>query len=292
MTLQLFSLIPNNSKTISYDQIGDVRFFRSIRGILPIGPNGVPINALKPSPFSNKDTLAGMISYNYTLEHQGLASGINCSYVDSSPIGFGPVPGVAIDTPWVLQYNASCDGAADILTNVQTFIIFNGHSALTYWACQSPPSAEQTPTYFIYLRGRGGYKDSIGNITCTVSQIHPAAITANYQSLSRVFSSTTPIANSTQVYPRVMEHTLIALGGLIQEAQGVQSNLVAEAILNVAVKTFWLPPNQSGQKYLELYQAFIQGVIEYEVRHINSFSLRVSYGDSTGHISQAFMVDD
>jgi len=233
-----------------------------------------------------------MISYNYTLEHQGLASRINCSYVDSSPIKFGPVPGVAVDAPWVLQYNGSCDGAADILTNVKTFVIFNANGTLAYWACQSPPAAEQTPTYFIYLRGRVYYKDSIGNITCTVSQVQPAAITATYQSLSNVFSSTTPIANSTRVYPRLMEYTLTALGGLIHEGQGVQSNLVAEAITEVASKTFGLPPYERSLKSLELYQAFIQGVIEYEVRHINSFSLRVSYGDSTGHISQVFMVDD
>jgi len=31
---------------------------------------------------------------------------------------------------------------------------------------------------------------------------------ANYQSLFRVFFSTTPIVNSTQMYPRLMEHTL------------------------------------------------------------------------------------
>ena len=213
-----------------------------------------------------------MVSYNYTLEYQGLTSGVSCSYANESPISFGPVPGV--DVPWVVQYNGTCDGAADVLTDVVTFVAPNANNSLGFWACQSPPAADKSPTYFIYLRGRGrspgGYQDSIGNITCTVSPIQPAIYPVTYQSHPKIFSTTEPVANFTQVYPRLIEHVLVGLSGVVHQAQNFQANLVAESVITFGVKSFELPPDQKNPKYLELYQAMIQGILEYEVRPINS----------------------
>ena len=279
--LQILSLISNNSQSLSFSQLGGksgLHFLGPIRGVLPIGPNGVPaFDTLGPSPFSNNKTAAGIISYNYTLDHQGLTSGVSCSYVDQSPIGFSRVPGVNASTPWLVQYSATCDGAADVLTNVTTLIVPNANNTLAFWACKSPPAAGETPTYFIYLRGRGipgSYLDSIGNITCTVSPILPAIYPVTYQSLPQIFSTVESIANSTQVYSRLIEYALVGLAGVISEAQNRQANLVAESVITFGVKSFGLPPDQKNPKYLELYQSMIQGILEYEVRPLNSFYTR------------------
>jgi len=279
-TLQILSLISNNSQSLSFSQLGSrdgLHFLGPIRGVLPIGPNGVPaFNTLGPSPFSDNETTAGIISYNYTLEHQGLTSEISCNYADESPIRFSAVPGV--DAPWVLQYNGTCEGEVDVLTDVVTFVAPNANNTLGFWACQSPSAVGESPTYSIYLRGKGmpgSYQDSIGNITCTVSSILPATYPLTYQSLPRIFSTKGSIANSTQVYPRFIEYALIGLGGVIHQAQNFQANLVAESVITFGIKSFGLPPYQQDPKYLELYQSMIQGILEYEVRPFNSFYIRV-----------------
>ena len=262
---------------MSFSQLGGqdgLHFLGPIRGVLPIGPNGVPaFDTLgRPSPFSNNKTAAGIISYNYTLEHQGLTSGVSCSYADQSPIRFSAVEA---GSRWVLQYNATCDGAADVLTNVETLIVPNANNTLGFWACQSLPAAGETPTYFIYLSGHrgfpGSYQDSIGNITCTVSPIQPAIYPLTYQSLPRIFSTKGPIANSTRMYPRLIQYALVGLSGVISQAQNRQANLVAESVITFGVKSFRLPPDKQDPKYLELYQSMIQGILEYEVRPLNSF---------------------
>lgn len=296
-------MISNNTQSVSFGQLGGedgLRFLGPIRGVLPLGPNGVPVptfNTLRPSPFSDNDTVAGMISYNYTLEHQGLASEINCSYVDSSPIRFGPVPGV--NPPWVLQFNATCDDVAqaDVLENVQTFVVPNANGTLGFWACQSQLAAGQMPTYFIYLRGRGAtgpgtYQDLIGNVTCTVSSNRAAIYPVTYQSLPRIFSSTKSIANSTQLHHILMESSLMELAGVIRGSQNTDVNLVAESAITFGARSLKLP-QQRNPKYLELYKWMIQGILEYEVRRVysGSFPFRFPYRDSAGHIFEVDTVD-
>jgi len=220
-----------------------------------------------------------MISYNYSLDHQGVTSGINCNYANASPIRFGAVPGVSV--PWVLQYNASCDTVAqvDALTDVVTFISVNANNTLGSWACKSPPAAGQMPTYFIYFRGRGampgGYQDSIGNITCTISPFQAAIYPVTYQSVPRIFSSMKPIANSTQVHSRLMEGSLLELAQVLHLGQNFQANIVAESVLTFGAKSFGLRLDKKDPRHLELYQWMIQGILEYEVRHINFFPLQL-----------------
>jgi hypothetical protein len=87
---QILEWISNNSQSLTFSQLGNddgLHFLGSIRGVLPIGPNGVPaFNTLDPSPLSDTEKMAGMISYNYTLNHQGLDSSVSCSYQPESPI--------------------------------------------------------------------------------------------------------------------------------------------------------------------------------------------------------------
>ncbi len=202
-----------------------------------------------------------MLSYSYTLEHQGLVSNISCIYDTTSPVAFAPLN----DSTVAMQYSGVCDGKVDVLTNVLSFLIPIGNSTLGYWACKSPPNGSEDPSYFIYLRGRSFYGAAIGNITCTVSPIKPAIFPVTYHSGPRIFSLGERTSVSPATYPRSIERTLVALGSIIQTSQNYQSNLVAESVITFGVKSFGLPPYIQNPQYLRLYEAMIQGMLEYQV---------------------------
>ena len=169
----MLSTIINKTETSSLTQLGGnggIRFLGSAKGVLPIGPDGVPaFNNLETSPFSDEQARQGMVSYNYTLIQQGLDSNITCIYDPTSPIRFRPVPGSG---PVVLQYNGTCDPEkrlAPVLDNVETYMSLNTNNTLGFWACKSTAEDVGPPVYTVYLRGSGFYAQAIGNITCTIS---------------------------------------------------------------------------------------------------------------------------
>jgi hypothetical protein len=67
---QILSLLSNNTESFAFSQLGakdGLHFFGPLRGVLPIGPNGVPaFDTLSNSPLS--DMKAAMTSYSYMLE--------------------------------------------------------------------------------------------------------------------------------------------------------------------------------------------------------------------------------
>ena len=244
-----------------------MHFLGPIRGVLPLGPNGVAsLNTLQPSPFSTNAT--AMISYNYTLNQQGFTSNITCAYEDKSPIIFTPVP----DNTLMLAYNASCTdlGLANVLTDVVDYPTPNTNSTLTFWACKSVPTDGTEPIYSIYLRGRLNYASSIGNITCRASSIKPAIFSVEYQSAPNIFSSSEePNTTFATITPGLMELALGGLGAVIEESQNIKSNLVADSVVTFGVKEFQLQPYERSEKYLRLYEEMIRGIIEYEVCLVN-----------------------
>ena len=284
---QILSLLSNNSESHTLSQLGardGLRILGPMRGVLPIGPNGVPaFDTLENSPFSDQKIRDGMLSYDYTLEQQGLISNVSCVYDRESPVRFWSLPD---GTRYAIQYNGTCDGKADVLTDVVQFIIPNGNSTLGFWACGSPSNGAQDPSYFVYLRGRTNYEQSIGNITCTISPIKPATFQVTYQSQSRIFSVKESTSISPATYPRLIERTLVALGGIVQESQNTQSNLVAESVITFGVKSFSLPPYVKDQQYLKLYEAMIQGILEYEVCLKHSLHSLSSLSFPKGYIFQ------
>jgi len=229
---------------------------------LPIGPNGVPaFDTLTSSPLSDPNMAPRIISYNYTLYTQGLNSNVNCEYAPLSPVqAYGLVP----VNSFAIQYNGSCEGfgQADVLTNVPQFITPNSNNGLMFWACKSPPSAPEL-SYFIYLSGRANYATAFGNITCTVSPVQPAIFPLTYQSVQNVFSSAAPVVSDATDFSGFIDQSVTAFGGLVEEAQSQQSNLVVESIISFGAKYYNLPEGSQDPRYLPLYQAMVQGVIEY-----------------------------
>ena len=66
-----------------------------------------------PSPLSN---LEGVISYDYTLDQQGLKSNVTCSYAQTNPFSFAPL----YNSNFTTSYNVNCtdQGKMNALTNV------------------------------------------------------------------------------------------------------------------------------------------------------------------------------
>ena len=119
--MQILSLLSNNTQSLTLSQLASrgasLHFLGSIRGVLPTGPQGVSAFYTPPSsPLSDPKSTAGMISYNCTFDNQGFSSNVSCFYDTESPVN---VSAVAPGEVFVIQYDGSCEGAADVLTNVE-----------------------------------------------------------------------------------------------------------------------------------------------------------------------------
>jgi len=274
LVAQILEIITNNSQSLTFSQLGNkdgLHFLGSIRGVLPMGPNGVPaFDTLGHSPFSNSETVAGMRAYNYTLNHQGLASNISCSYQTTSPIAFAASAATSNAT---VTYNVPSCGAIGQarFMNLSSLTSVYGANTLMYWACQSANNT-QPPSYTVYLRGvRGGYSDSVGNITCSISPIKPAPFPVTYRSTSNVFTAGSPLSanepasSPPTAFSLISNYSFVGMGGVISQGQNFDSNLVAESVITYGVKSFGLQPYQKDSTYLRLYERMIQGILEYEV---------------------------
>jgi hypothetical protein len=183
-----------------------------------------------------------MLSYNYTLNLQGLISNVKCAYSPDSPITFWKVPG---GDPFVYQYNGTCPGGSqELLTSASgTFVAPNSKNSLGFWACKnSSPGGDQ------YM-----------------PPIQPAIFPVTYQSRSGYFSSQNPTSTFANTSSELIKRAIKGLADVIYQSQNIQSNLVAESVITFGVKSFGLPPYNQSEKYLQLYEAMFQGILEYEV---------------------------
>jgi len=235
---------------------------------LPIGPDGPAFDTLEPSPLSNPNIKGGIISYNYTIEHQGFDAGVSCSY--------GPICNVAVtalvpNSSVALQYNASCAslGGTEISVDATPLRSVNSNNSLVYWPCQSA-SNETEASYSIYMCGRNFYKGPFGNITCTVSP-QTAIFPVKFQSTSGVFSAREARAFSPIAVSTIINDSLVGLGGVIAEGQNFQANLIAESVILLAIKSFGIPPYAPCPEFLRLFERMIQGILEYEVCPVDNF---------------------
>jgi hypothetical protein len=213
-----------------------------------------------------------MVSYNYTLVQQGIESNVSCTYDTASPIRYQDIATTSMEIIGT-SASGSCNpeaGLEDVLENVVEYPTLNANSTLSYWVCKKRlQHGALDPAYVIYLRGRVNYAESIGNITCTVSPMRSQIFSVDYLSLPGYFV-TTPVTNLAPQSPRAtftryIQHGLIGLGNLISDGQNWSSNIVPETVLSLGVKNLNLSTFQPDPKYLELYEAMLQGILEYEV---------------------------
>ena len=201
----------NDTVSLTFTQLGaanGLHLLGSTRGMLPIGPNGIPVfDTLLPSPFT-KTAADSFLPYNYSLDLQGIFRDVSCFYEIDSPVNFSlPFPSVS----YVYQFNGTCPPGQDFLgTPVWTTIASN--NTLGFWACQLSTSGD---LYNVYLRGIKKYIASIGNVTCIVGPVQPAVFKLDYTGKSGVFNSTqVAISTSPGTSTELIRRAVGALGNV------------------------------------------------------------------------------
>ena len=267
-------MFSNNSESDILGELGansSLRFLGPDRGVLPIGPNSIPgLDTLQHSPLSDAATNAAILSYNYTLNHQGVSSNINCINDTQSPVIYsvGDAGGVFN----YLNVTSSCNelGLTDI-NRVYQIPLSYWQSTLASWACYS----EQNRASYIYIRGYGQvYEEQIGNLSCSISPILPAVVPVTYHSTTHVFSTLEGI--TTSAAPSNFLLALTEWGrnivvNLLIIAQNHVNNLVAESVRDLGIQALGVqPPND---QYLPFYEAMMQGIMAGKVCTANIPSL-------------------
>jgi hypothetical protein len=268
----MLSLHSNNTVSISFTQFGGVdglHLLGSLRGVLPIGPNGATTFDTVPASSFKDAMTAPDLFYDYTLKLQGVFSNVTCAYTHnpaSIPIRYPPRPPDPL-TLW--QYSGTCPHGQDILSHA-TYAVPPSNNSLAFWACKTGKDS-----YTLYISGHsrsGGYTTGIGNITCSVAPFQPALFPLTYTGKSDVFAVQNHVFRSPNTHTELLTRAIRGLGDNIKESQNMQSNSLAESIISFGVKFFELQPYVQNEKYLRLYEAMIQGILDYEVRSIHCLS--------------------
>ena len=271
-SVQIQSLILSDSEYAILGEIGPIslRFLGPSRGVIPIGPNGIRgLGGLQPSPLSDAEKNAAILSYNYTFDHQGFTSNISCIYDTQSPIRFSAVPS---DTSAV-RVNGSCNeiGLVDVPAPDPDGVLFvsnyraaDTNRTLTHWACKSIPTEGQYPAYYIYLRGRGTfYEKEIGNISCTISPIQPAVFPVTYQSSTGIFSTEKGIETSepADTFSDLVEYAISVSQYVLRQAQTGSFNLVAGLVQEFGTQGLGVLSSHQDKAFLPVYEAMIEGIL-------------------------------
>jgi len=224
-----------------------------------MGPNGVPaFDTLHTSPISNPD--ARISSYQYTLGLQGFSSQIKCEYAASSPIAFNRIQGLD-------QTNGSCPLGQEVLPAQTRYLAIVSNFTLGFWACgQGNRDVDGNfASYLLYLRGYRIQDRNIGNITCTLSSVQHAVFDVRFSQRSGVFTAQNATHLSTRSPSDLIRQSILGLGAIVSEGQGTAGNTLSESVITFAVKLFGLSPSSRNETYLGLFEAMLQGIIEYEV---------------------------
>jgi len=260
------AILGNNSEIATFNQLGaenGLTFVGPLRGVLPIGPDGVDVlNALNSNSTSLLiDAAQTNLTNSYTLALQGITSNISCNYDTQSPVRVYPLDGTTVQ-----QFNGTCPVETDFFPNGKTFTSLNSTNSLAFWACKSPPEDGQESSYFFYLRGYQSYATSIGNITCTASPMQPAIYNVSFTSGIFQLDDSQRTVSGT-LLPGIVEQAVGALGQLIADSQTQQTNLVASTVTAFGVKYLNLSTDEQQPDYLPLYGAMVQGILDYEVAY-------------------------
>ncbi|KDQ53327.1 hypothetical protein JAAARDRAFT_39389 [Jaapia argillacea MUCL 33604] len=260
----ILSSVADSNNTVTFNQLGGIRFSGPVRGVLPIGPDGIAVlDSLSPSPLTD-GTIKTALSYEYALSLQGLASNVSCIYDTETPIAF-----VSSATyPGVQGVSGTCPPGQDVLLGAQyPSFLGTSNNFLGFYACNSS-STNSGASYNLYFRGEGNYNGTIGNTTCQVSSAHHAVYDVQFVSQTGLFASrgsNSPPPNGNNKI--VIDSAVRAMGELVWNAQWLEFNSVAESIITFGVKDFGVERYAKDEKNLRLLEDMIQGVLEYEVTY-------------------------
>jgi hypothetical protein len=252
------SLTTDNNQIFTFAQLNAMRFLGPIRGVFPIGPNGIPaFNTLQNIP-GNVDPSLG---YNYTLELQGITGNVSCFYDTSTPLA--PFENTTLGLP---EYTASCPIGAN-LTGVDTYPIPAYTNALGSWACKTDPNEN---SYILYLSGAGNYAGAVGDMTCNLSDIQLGTYHVTYSTEGSQFVVSNETLSVSNVTSALVDRAVFGIWDTIVETQGFTFNLLAESVVAWRVRSYENAPDvdvlyAQNDTYPRLFEAMIQGILQYEV---------------------------
>jgi hypothetical protein len=212
------------------------------------------------------------LDYTYTLTQQGLEGEADCSYEKESPVQTRAIEGAG--TTAVVMTSGICDpskGLKPALRDVVSYFTLNTDSTLTFWACASNKSTSaggpDNTTFVLFLRGRGNYSTSIGNMTCTLSKFRSRDYNVAFTRSQGYF-----IAANATTLPETGRNTVESFLGFLVRAFGnvvwrtqASSNMMAESVFDIGQRFLGVAPIGQNETYLRLCEAMIQGVMEYYV---------------------------
>jgi hypothetical protein len=159
---QALSTLVNHTSNATYayrrlSEVGGLYFLGSTRGVLPNGPNGIPVfNTLSNSSFSSWLSVGSALSHNYTLELQGVSNNVTCAYTPYANVTF-------IGTSdWTVS--GICQQPTETFLMPPAYAVSPSNHTLGFWACRRSPTGQ---SYDLFLRGTNHYESNIGNVTCT-----------------------------------------------------------------------------------------------------------------------------
>jgi len=170
---------------------------------------------------------------------------------------------------FVSMFNASCP-SGDIVPAFALYIQPHpplSNNTLAGWPCKTSPLGT---SYDIYLYGDGNYIDIVGNMTCTVSPLQHTLYNVTYTSNDNLFTTRIVNGTSSNISTSLLDRTLSAIPHTISEAQALDFNSVAESVITYAIKYYGFNstyPYVQNDLYLRLYEALIQGMLEYEATY-------------------------
>lgn len=244
---------------------------------MPIGPNGLSafgnLSPLPPAASIIPDT------YNYTLHLQGFKSNVRCSYDRTSPIVLAPTEA----TPLISVFGGSCPSGLDVLINPIYPVFLDPEvrpspNSLGYWACLTSPPGN-VESYNLYFRGNGTYENMTGNMTCNISSMQSAIFPVEYNNQTNLFTVNSASNSSVStISSALMRGAINSMGHVIWGSQQYSANFVAESVITFGVKSYKLQPYDRSETYLRLYEAMIQGLLDYQVCTFNiQSSIRVAF---------------
>ena len=161
----MFSTISSDSASLNLGQLGansSHHFLGPVRGVLPMGPNLndlATVNTLQVSPINDPQTMAVIVSYNYTLDHQGPAIDVSCIYDTQSPVKASEIP----LGPAILGINGSCDGLLAHAFVNETLVAISTDNTFMFWACKSIPTAGRDPLFQLRQKCKGYIRQRISD---------------------------------------------------------------------------------------------------------------------------------
>jgi hypothetical protein len=257
--------LSNSSETFTFTQLGGLHFRGPTSGVLPNGPNGITaFNTLDLGPREDYSTA---ITYNYSLALQGFVSNVSCQYDTtdaSSPVKSAVDPATLLD-----EFEGTCPQGQETVSGLTLYTTPVGYVGnLGAWACNTDEES-----YTVYLRGEGNgtrdnYVQTVGNMTCVISSIRHTIYDVDYNGQNNVFSVQTEGPTTTPI-PSLYDPAVVSVVNTMAEAQGLSLNQVAESVITFGVKNFGIQQSSiysPNAIYPQLYEAMIQGILQYEVR--------------------------